>query len=263
MGQAGRTQLIGDPEDPFVVGAANGAARGADQLGLTRDEGQGAQGRCHGLAMEDQDLVRRRRLAARRLEQGRCLAPSDAGHVVPAFFTPCRASRALGGDKVQALRRLDGGGRQGGVGQSLAPIGRRTDQPGQLEPVTPGARPGPLVQVVLALRLEDFDGRLGQVDRPPFAVPDHDPSPAARAQAGVIGRRIQDDAAVGTGHPEDGLGRSGTGRGRCRLDGQRRPRVRSFLTKEPATQPDQDHLGSTLSASGQQGRVTTRCRNGA
>ena len=101
MGQPWRAQLVGDPEDSFVVGAARGATRRTDQLRVARDCGERPKGRRDTLPVEGDNVVVGRRTLASLLEERGSLPPPDPRHIVPSLVAPRRPDGTLRGDKVK------------------------------------------------------------------------------------------------------------------------------------------------------------------
>ena len=110
------------------------------------------------------------------------------------------------------------------------------------------ARPGLLFDLVLALRLEDLDRRLGQVDRPALRVSNHDPAAAARAEPRVVRGRVEHDPAVRTGHSGDLHRHRGLRRGLGDLHRHLDALAGAVQTQEPPKEGDLDHLGSLAHA---------------
>ena len=93
MGQAWDAQLVGDLEDPLVVGAARRTARCAHELDVAGEASQAAQRGVDPVAIEIEDLGGDRRTAARFLEEGGGLPLADPGDVLPALLLAGLAGR--------------------------------------------------------------------------------------------------------------------------------------------------------------------------
>jgi hypothetical protein len=261
MGQARSAQLVRDPEDPLIVGTTGGAARGSDELDIASDGRQSAKRGSDPIAVEIEDLGRNRWVATGLIEEGRRLAPADPGDVLPALLVARLADALICGAQVEGPGGLDGRRVQWRCGQPLAAISRHGHQPGQLQPVAPVTLPRLLVDLALALRLEDFDSSLGQVDRPASGMADDDLAPAARTQPAAGRWRIEDDAAVRAGDRRDRRGRHDRLIfGYLRLEEHLVVLARAVLAEEPPEKPDLDHLGSGHEAPGKPENAAVGCR---
>ena len=244
MRQPRRAQLVGDAEDPPVVGPAGRAAGRPDELRLARQLGDLPERGRHALTVEGHQLVGRWHAAAGfREELGRLPAP-DLCQLVPALVAPGHPGGPLRGPQVECPR---GGDRRSGQRprrQAASAVGRSAGHPRQVQPVLPLACPGHFVELTPALGLEGRDGRLGQVDRPPVQVTDHDRVPAARAPSRMGRWRIEGDAAIRAGNRYDGRGLLGLRRGRRVLHRRHDLRVGAVPAQKPPKERDRSHLGS-------------------
>ena len=146
--------------------------------------------------------------------------------------------------RYRSLDESDGRDRQRRGRRAPPELGWRPRNPREIEPAASLAGPGLPFDLELALRLEDLDRRLGQVDQPAVRVPDDDPVTTVRAEPRAVRGRIEQPAAVRAGDGRDGRRLSGLGR-------ERRDRRRSLdalvgasHTQKTPKERDPDHLGS-------------------
>ena len=213
--QARRAQLVGDPEDPLVVGPAGRAAGRPDELRLARQLGDLPERGRHALAVEGHQLVGRWQ-ACRRLP--RRARPPAGGGSAPLRPSACRA----GPPGRPAPRRPGRGpGRPRPTRRSAAaPPGgvdgrpeRRTTAPGGASAAARASR---------SARRAHAGARTRRSRRPPRSgrSPDR-PGDGRRSGAGSSG-------TVASGPAED--------RGRRRSSG-RRPRGRARAPRAAAWAP--------------------------
>ena len=193
----GNAQLHGDLEDLAVIGPAGVAAGRADQLRVPGDLGDAAQLGRHPVPMYLDDLRRGWHRRARQAIQDQGVLAPGPGSILP----PPLAFRDLEGtlDRGQVERS----GRFHHIlgelrgRQACGAFGRCSGRRRELEPALALACQPAGAGETPAFRLEDQDGRLGQVGRPPGDALDDDPLATVCAALRRHGWRLEQDGAVG------------------------------------------------------------------